>query len=211
MDGVQRERVRQESRAWAAGSEPVCGGEQARERRETSARAAEIKGSGQRARAWSRDRARERRETSAQAERMDGDHRARMVQGAHGAGIEGLGGAGGGEQRARMGAGIERGSGGQRANHRARNGAGIERTGSGSVPGGVECRGRKGEVKGGAHAGEQTSAEVMRGRLEAGRYWARPLIAALRFDATSSGPKEACGSRYTIRRRGSYSGQLRGP
>ncbi|KAJ7849388.1 hypothetical protein B0H14DRAFT_3137980 [Mycena olivaceomarginata] len=73
----------------------------------------------------------------------------RRLSGAHGAGIEGLGGGGGGEQRARMGAKTERGSGGQ-ANHQARNGAvGNERAGGGSVPEGAGCRERKGEVKGG--------------------------------------------------------------
>ncbi|KAJ7342754.1 hypothetical protein DFH08DRAFT_938150 [Mycena albidolilacea] len=129
VDGAQRERVRQESRACAADREPACGGEQARERRVTGARAAEIKGSGQRARAWSAGAAGNKRVGGENGRRPSGAHGA----GIEGPGIEGLGRGGGGEQRARMGAGIERGSGGQRANHRALNGPGIERAGGGSI------------------------------------------------------------------------------
>jgi hypothetical protein len=138
-------RMEQGSSAGAAGNKRV-GGENGR--RQSSAHGAGIEGRGQRVTS-AHEAGMERGSGGKRAHRQrDRAHRWHL-SGEHGASIEGLGGGGGGEQRARMGAGIERGSGGQRANHRARNGAGIERAGCDSIPGGFGCRGRKGEVKGG--------------------------------------------------------------
>ncbi|KAJ7315389.1 hypothetical protein DFH08DRAFT_820644 [Mycena albidolilacea] len=126
MDGAQR-----------AYREPICGREQAWERRVTSAHAAEIKGSGHRARM---------EQGSTTENKCAGEENERRPSGAHGVGsdgpgIGGLGRGGGGEQRARTGAGIELG---KVSRVRA---VGNERVSGSSVLGGVGCRRRKGEAR----------------------------------------------------------------
>jgi hypothetical protein len=90
VDDAQREHIRQESRAWAAGGEPVCGGGQAQERRVTSVRAVEIKGTTSACMEQGSS-------AGAAGNKRAGGENGRRSFGAHDAGTEGPGGGGGSE------------------------------------------------------------------------------------------------------------------